>query len=95
MNFAGIVEAINTRFGDGFAVVDEEVSLKTVRVSPEQWGELAPFLCEEDALSFDAMMCITGIDEGAESDNLGLLYNIHSMKPVSYTHHQQPTICRG
>ena len=67
MDFAGILTAINTKFGDGFATVDEEAAPETVRVSSSQWGELAPFLREEDTLSFDAMMCITGIDEGAES----------------------------
>ena len=80
MDFAGILTAINTKFGDGFATIDEEAAPETVRVSPSQWGELAPFLREEYTLSFDAMMCITGIDEGAESENLGVVYNFHSMK---------------
>lgn len=80
MDFAGILTAINTKFGDGFATIDEEAAPETVRVSSSQWGELAPFLREEDTLSFDAMMCITGIDEGAESENLGVVYNFHSMK---------------
>ena len=26
------------------------------------------------------MMCITGIDEGIDSTNLGVVYNLHSMK---------------
>ena len=80
MDFAGILTAINTKFGDGFASVDEEAAPETVRVSPSQWGELGPFLREDDTLSFDAMMCITGIDEGAESENLAVVYNLHSMK---------------
>ncbi|MBH30811.1 MAG: NADH-quinone oxidoreductase subunit C [Candidatus Marinimicrobia bacterium] len=80
MDFAGILTAINTKFGDGFATVDEEAAPETVQVSPSKWGELAPFLRKDDTLSFDAMMCITGIDEGAESENLAVVYNLHSMK---------------
>ena len=80
MDFAGIVELINSKFGDGFAAVEEEAAPETVQVSPSQWGELAPFLREGESLSFDAMMCITGIDEGAESENLAVVYNLHSMK---------------
>ena len=80
MDFVGIVESINAKFGKDFASIDEEVSEETVRITPEQWGQLAPFLREEPELFFDAMMCITGIDEGEDSENLAVVYNLHSMK---------------
>ena len=86
MDLAGIIEIINAKFGEDFVSIDEEVSTDTVRLTPEQWGQLAPFLRETPELFFDAMMCITGIDEGVESENLAVVYNLHSMKPVSYTH---------
>ena len=80
MDLAGIIEIVNAKFGEGFGSIDEEVSTDTVRLTPEKWGQLAPFLRETPELFFDAMMCITGIDEGVESENLAVIYNLHSMK---------------
>ena len=80
MDLAGIIGIINAKFGEDFASIDEEVSADTVRLTPEKWGQLAPFLRETPELFFDAMMCITGIDEGVESENLAVIYNLHSMK---------------
>ena len=80
MDFTSILECIAKKFGDGFVTVDEEFSPETVNVSPQNWSDMALFLREDEALFFDAMMCITGIDEGDESKYLAVVYNLHSMK---------------
>lgn len=80
MDFAAIIEHIKAKFGSDFISADEQSPRETVVVSSDRWARLAPFLREQPELFFDSMMCITGIDEGDESENLGVVYNLHSMK---------------
>ena len=80
MDFPGILEYLNNSLGKDFLIIDEELPPETVKVSAQNWNRLASFLREDEQLFFDAMMCITGIDEGIESEYLAVMYNLHSMK---------------
>ena len=80
MDFPGILEYLNNSLGKDFLIIDEELPPETVKVSAQNWNRLASFLREDEQLLFDAMMCITGIDEGIESEYLAVMYNLHSMK---------------
>ena len=80
MDFPGILEYLNNNLGKDFLIIDEELPPETVKVSAQNWNRLASFLREDEQLLFDAMMCITGIDEGIESEYLAVMYNLHSMK---------------
>ena len=80
MDFPGILEYLNNSLGKDFLIIDEELPPDTVKVSALYWNRLASFLREDEQLFFDAMMCITGIDEGIESEYLAVMYNLHSMK---------------
>ncbi len=80
MDFPGILEYLNNSLGKDFLIIDEELPPETVKVSTQNWNRLASFLREDEQLLFDAMMCITGIDEGIESEYLAVMYNLHSMK---------------
>ena len=80
MDFPGILEYLNNSLGKDFLIIDEELPPETVKVSAQNWNRLASFLREDELLFFDAMMCITGIDEGIESEYLAVMYNHHSMK---------------
>ena len=80
MDFPGILEYLNNSLGKDFLIIDEELPPETVKVSAQNWNRLASFLREDEQFLFDAMMCITGIDEGIESEYLAVMYNLHSMK---------------
>lgn len=79
MEFSEIVDAINTDFRENLIPYGEDAPSDHIRVPPEEWAELARFLREKETLWFDSLMCITGIDEGAEEEHLGIIYNLHSM----------------
>lgn len=79
MTFTEIIDTINMGFRDGFIPTGEDAPTDHIRVSPQDWGELAEFLQHDDKLQFDSLMCITGIDEGADQENLGVIYNLDSM----------------
>jgi NADH:ubiquinone oxidoreductase subunit C len=79
MNFNQLVEYINEQFRKEFVQTDEEVPADHISVAASDWKDFAEFLRNDEHLFFDAMMCITGVDYGEESD-LGVIYNLHSMK---------------
>tara|TARA_B100000315_G_C14595801_1_gene599181 strand:- start:20137 stop:20634 length:498 start_codon:yes stop_codon:yes gene_type:complete len=79
MTFPEIVEYINENFKQDFVPTGEDAPVAHIQVSSDDWKELAPFLKNDDKLFFDSMMCITGLDEGAEEENLTAIYNLHSM----------------
>tara|TARA_Y100001956_G_C4126076_1_gene190144 strand:- start:121 stop:621 length:501 start_codon:yes stop_codon:yes gene_type:complete len=80
MDFDRILEYINNNFGKDFVSFDEELTPETIKVYSKNWHKLASFIREDEKLFFDSMMCITGIDEGIESEYLAVIYNLHSMK---------------
>ena len=79
MEFADIIDTINRKFREGFLPTGEDTPTDHIEISPKHWDELARFLRFDEELKFDSMMCITGIDYGAEAENLGVVYNLHSM----------------
>jgi len=79
MEFYDIINTINTSFREGLLPTGEDVPSDFIQVSQEDWAELALFLKEHDNLKFDSLMCVTGVDEGVEEQNLGIVYNLHSM----------------
>ncbi|MFQ6674394.1 MAG: NADH-quinone oxidoreductase subunit C [Fidelibacterota bacterium] len=79
MEFTEIVNRIKEKFGDSLVPPGEDTIPHTIEVVPDRWGEVARFLRDDDDLQFDSMMCITGVDWGEEEENLGVIYNLHSM----------------
>ena len=77
MNNTEIIKKIKSSFKN--VSVDENHSQRII-VSSNEWEELSKFLKNDYELFFDSMMCITGIDEGIESEYLAVMYNLHSMK---------------
>lgn len=77
MNNTEIIKKIKSSFKN--ITIDENHSERIIS-TPKEWEELSKFLRNDYDLFFDSMMCITGIDEGIDSNNLGIVYNLHSMK---------------
>jgi len=53
-----------------------------IKINPSPIFEISQFLKTTPNLNFDALMCLSGLDYGAdkEDDSLGLVYNLHSIK---------------
>ncbi|MFQ5604721.1 MAG: NADH-quinone oxidoreductase subunit C [bacterium] len=74
-----IYKKLQAQFKDAIVELHAEALDPWIEVAPEKTGEIAHFLKETPALSFDSLMCLSGIDYGAESE-LGVVYHLHSMK---------------
>lgn len=70
---------LKEKFGDAVLELNEEVLDPYIKITPEKTFEIAKFLKEDPELNFDALMCLSGMDYGADA-NLGVVYNLHSMK---------------
>ena len=79
MELSEIIETINTNLKRGLIPTGEDAPSDHIVISQDDWAELASFLRTEKTLLFDSLMCLTGFDEGAEEQNLGVIYNLHSM----------------
>lgn len=74
-----IHKKLQERFGDDIIEFSGEALDPFVKVKPARLFEIAGFLRNDADLDFKALMCLSGIDYGAE-DNLGVVYNLHSIK---------------
>jgi len=70
---------LKEKFGDVVLELNEEVLDPYIKIAAEKTFEVARFLKDDPELSFDALMCLSGMDYGADT-NLGVVYNLHSMK---------------
>ncbi len=74
-----IHEKLRQKFEDAIVEFNAEVLDPYVKIESAWLLEIAKFLKQEPELQFDSLMCLSGMDYGAD-DNLGLVYNLHSMK---------------
>ncbi len=74
-----IVQKITSRFSGGIVLESKTdgVPEPWVKVKADAVREIAEFLRDDPDLSFDYLMCISGMDYGKET--LGVVYNISSM----------------
>ncbi|RJP19128.1 MAG: NADH-quinone oxidoreductase subunit C [Deltaproteobacteria bacterium] len=69
---------LKARFGDAVAELQSEgFSPAFVVVAPAAVREVARFLADDPALSFDSLMSLSGVDY---KDRFAVAYHIHSMK---------------
>lgn len=74
-----ISEKLKAAFGD--AILETKVDGvfdPFVKVAPDKIREVARFLRDDEALAFDSLMCLSGID--STGGKLGVVYHLHSMK---------------
>ncbi|MFQ5706158.1 MAG: NADH-quinone oxidoreductase subunit C [bacterium] len=79
MTPADIHKRLQDKFGDAIVEVGEEALDPWIKIAAEKTLEIATFLKTDAELAFDYLMCLSGLDYGAES-NLGVVYNLFSMK---------------
>ncbi len=79
MTAGDILAILKDRFGD--AVLDakvEGVLDPFIRIAPGRIDEVARFLRDDEALQFDALMCLSGVDY--TGGRLGVVYHLDSTK---------------
>ena len=73
-----IYDLLKSRFGDGILEFQEEgISPPFAVVSPETLPDVARFLRNEPGLSFDSLMCLSGVDY---QERFAVAYHLHSMR---------------
>lgn len=78
MEAQGIFDMLKGKFGD--AVVElqgEGCTPAFVVVAPASVKEISRFLRDDPALSFDSLMCLSGVDC---KDKFAVAYHLHSLK---------------
>ncbi len=77
MTVKEIFELLTKEFGDKVLEGHEAVSNPWVKIAPVHLVNLASFLRDTPGLSFDSLMCLSGVDY---PNNFGVIYHLFSMK---------------
>ncbi len=77
LNAQAIFDTLKGKFGDSVVELQSEgCSPAYVVVAPGSIKEVARFLKDAPALSFDSLMCLSGVDY---KDNFAVTYHVYSM----------------
>ena len=74
-----IVSNLKAKFGD--AITDSKIDNvfdPWLKIAPERIKDVALYLRNDEALAFDALMCLSGIDN--TGGRFGVVYHLHSLK---------------
>lgn len=74
-----IHQKLQNKFGDDILELNTDALDPYIKVSPSRMFDVAVFLKQNPELNFTSLMCLSGLDYGAE-DNLGVIYSLHSMQ---------------
>jgi NADH-quinone oxidoreductase subunit C len=70
---------LKDKFGESILSFEEIVADPYILVAPEAIADVGRYLAEDDALAFDSLMCLSGVDLGAKDENFEMVYHLHSM----------------
>ena len=74
-----IYTKLKDKFEDSILSFQEAVADSFVLIEPEAMSDVAHNLAEDDALAFDSLMCISGVDLGVKESDLEVVYHLFSM----------------
>lgn len=74
-----IHQKLQAKFGEDILEFNPDALDPFVQVNPARILEVATFLKRTPELSFHALMCLSGMDYGAD-ENLGVVYSLHSIE---------------
>ncbi|MEM6803838.1 MAG: NADH-quinone oxidoreductase subunit C [Bacteroidota bacterium] len=79
MKIEEIVSYIKEKYPE--AILAEELSIKQpwIQIDPAQCLSLAEFLLKEEALYFDFLHCISGVDLGPKEEKMEVVYHLSSL----------------
>ena len=70
---------LKEKFGDSILSFETPVGDAFTVVAPESVAQVAQHLAADEALDFDFLMCLSGVDLGVKETNLEVVYHFYSM----------------
>lgn len=70
---------LKNKFEEAVLSFEEVVGDVFIVVDPESIADIAQYLVEDQALAFDFLMCLSGVDLGVKDPNLYVVYHLYSM----------------
>lgn len=85
MTFEEIQSKLKDKLGeDSILLVNEQATPKCIELNADSLVEAMNYLHKTEGLYFDSLSCITGLDNGVESNSMEVIYNLYS---IPYEHH--------
>ncbi len=79
MTFDEIKNSVANKFPDAILGIDENATPKALIIAKEQLLEVSTYLYQDENMYFDMLSCLTGIDNGVESNTMEVVYNLYSI----------------
>lgn len=81
MNQEEIYKILTDKFGESIIGYDPELAGDpTIQIAPTAIAEVCQYLAETDALKFDSLMCLSGVDMGVKEEDLSIVYHLYAMQ---------------
>ena len=74
-----IYTRLKDKFGESILSFEEIVAEAFIVVAPESIADVAQYLAEDEALAFDFLMCLSGVDLSVKDTTLEIVYHLSSM----------------
>ena len=72
-----IYENLKEKFGESIVSFEEDVADPFIVVAAESIADIAQYLAEDEGLTFDFLMCMSGVDLGAKDENFYVVYHLY------------------
>jgi NADH-quinone oxidoreductase subunit C len=83
-SFDDIVQLLTQQFGESIILQqDTNPLMPSITVPVEQIAHVCSFVHSHEDLYFDSLSCLTGLDNGPETNTLEVVYNLYSI-PYEY-----------
>lgn len=76
-----IYETLTAQFAETVLAFDNETAGDpSIHIAPAAIAEVCEYLAETDALAFDSLMCLSGVDLNANDEDFAVVYHLYAMK---------------
>lgn len=84
MEFSDIKAQLITKFGEGIILSENSTFVQPqITVASDRLVEVCIFLRDTNALYFDTLSCLSGLDNGVEKSTMEIIYHLYS---IPYNH---------
>jgi NADH-quinone oxidoreductase subunit C len=84
LSFDQILSIVKEGCAHGDAVADTTSTPGSIKISSEDLKQVCAKLFNHESTYFDMLSCITGIDNGPETNTMEIVYNLYS---IPFNHH--------
>ncbi len=74
-----IYTRLKEKFGESILSLEEVVGDSYILVIPKAIADAGRYLAEDEALAFDSLMCLSGVDLNVKDTDLAVVYHLYSM----------------